>query len=294
MTATAVTVLVIEPIRYCTSSGSTPVAKVPRALDHTSSPSRTTAVTSEGTRPLACRTAALRSRRRVVRGSSGVLVIAVTLVTGGWGSSAKSGTMEGMSTQPHMAARMENRLGLEYPRSLDTFDSYADAQKAVDYLADNEFPVEDVMIVGTDLKQVERVSGRLTTRKVLLGGLLSGIWIGVFVGLIFAMFDGGEGLVQRLVSTVLIGAAFGVIWAWLGYRSTGGQRDFTSVSQVVASRYEVLTEHRHAQRARELLDELDPMRAAQEKLRRNQEQARAEQERLDRERGGPQGGYRAP
>ena len=202
--------------------------------------------------------------------------------------------MEGMSTQPHMAARMENRLGLEYPRSLDTFDSYADAQKAVDYLADNEFPVEDVMIVGTDLKQVERVSGRLTTRKVLLGGLLSGIWIGVFVGLIFAMFDGGEGLVQRLVSTVLIGAAFGVIWAWLGYRSTGGQRDFTSVSQVVASRYEVLTEHRHAQRPRELLDELDPMRAAQEKLRRNQEQARAEQERLDRERGGPQGGYRAP
>lgn len=194
--------------------------------------------------------------------------------------------MEGMSTQPHMAARMENRLGLEYPRSLDTFDSYADAQKAVDYLADNEFPVEDVMIVGTDLKQVERVSGRLTTRKVLLGGLLSGIWIGVFVGLIFAMFDGGEGLVQRLVSTVLIGAAFGVIWAWLGYRSTGGQRDFTSVSQVVASRYEVLTEHRHAQRARELLDELDPMRAAQEKLRRNQEQARLEQERMDREQRG--------
>ena len=46
----------------------------------------------------------------------------------------------------------------------------------------------------------------------------------------------------------------------------------------------MLTEHRHAQRARELLDELDPMRAAQEKLRRNQEQARAEQERMDRER----------
>lgn len=191
-----------------------------------------------------------------------------------------------MSTQPHMAARMENRLGLEYPRSLDTFDSYAEAQKAVDFLADKEFPVEDVMIVGTDLKQVERVSGRLTTRKVLLGGLLSGIWIGVFVGLVFAMFDGGEGLVQRLVSTVLIGAAFGVVWAWLGYRSTGGQRDFTSISQVVASRYEVLTEHRHAQRARELLDELDPMRAAQEKLRRNQEQARLEQERLDREQRG--------
>ncbi|WP_435202905.1 general stress protein [Janibacter sp. GS2] len=191
-----------------------------------------------------------------------------------------------MSTQPHLAARMENRLGLEYPVSLSTYDTYAEAQRAVDFLADKEFPVEDVMIVGTDLKQVERVSGRLTTRKVLLGGLLSGIWIGVFVGVIFAMFDGGEGLLQRMVSTVLIGAVFGLVWAWLGYRSTGGERDFTSVSQVVASRYEVLTEHRHAQRARELLDELDPMRAAQEKLRRSQAQARAEQERMDREQGG--------
>ena len=194
--------------------------------------------------------------------------------------------MGGMSTQPHMAARMENRLGLEFPRSLSSYDTYAEAQRAVDFLADKEFPVEDVMIVGTDLKQVERVSGRLTTGKVLVGGLLSGVWIGVFVGLVFALFDDGEGILQRLVSTVLIGALFGLVWAWLGYRSTGGQRDFTSISQVVASRYEVLTEHRHAQRARELLDELDPMRAAQEKLRRAQEQARAEQERMDREQGG--------
>ena len=34
------------------------------------------------------------------------------------------------------------------------------AQKAVDYLADNEFPVENCLIVGTDLKQMERVTGR--------------------------------------------------------------------------------------------------------------------------------------
>lgn len=190
-----------------------------------------------------------------------------------------------MSTQPHMAARMEDHLGLRYPMPLVTYDTYAEAQRAVDFLADKEFPVQDVMIVGTDLKQIERVRGRLTTGKVLLGGLLSGLWIGVFVGLVFAMFEGGDNLVQRLVSTVLIGAVFGLVWAWLGYRSTGGQRDFTSISQVVASRYEVLTEHKHVQAARELLAELDPMRAAQEQLRRNQEQARAEQERMDRGQG---------
>lgn len=181
-----------------------------------------------------------------------------------------------MSTQPNMAAPMQQHLRLEYPMSLDTFDTYAEAQRAVDYLADKDFPVQDVMIVGTDLKQIERVRGRLTTGKVVLGGLLSGVWIGVFVGLIFTLFEGGEGLAMRMLSTVLIGAVFGAVWAWLGYRSTGGQRDFTSISQVVASRYEVLTEHKHVQAARELLAELDPMRAAQEKVRRAQEQARAE------------------
>ena len=51
------------------------------------------------------------------------------------------------------------------------YDDYAAAQKAVDFLSDNEFPVENCMIVGTDLKQVERITGRLTTGKVALGGL---------------------------------------------------------------------------------------------------------------------------
>ena len=190
-----------------------------------------------------------------------------------------------MSTQPGMAAHMQQFLRLEYPMSLATYDSYAEAQRTVDFLADKDFPVQDVMIVGTDLKQVERVRGRLTTGKVVVGGLLSGIWIGVFVGLIFAMFEGSDGLLPRMLSTMAMGAVFGAVWAWLGYRSTGGRRDFTSISQVVASRYEVLCEHKHVQRGRELMAELDPMRAAQEQLRRNQEQARAQYER--EQRGGP-------
>ena len=36
------------------------------------------------------------------------------------------------------------------------------------------------------------------------------------------------------------GAAFGAIWALLGYAMTRGRRDFSSVTQVVATRYEVL------------------------------------------------------
>jgi hypothetical protein len=57
------------------------------------------------------------------------------------------------------------------------------------------------------------------------------------------------------------------MWALIGYQFTGGQRDFTSVTQVVATQYEVLVEHRHVQRARELLTEMDPMAAAQAEVR---------------------------
>ena len=52
-------------------------------------------------------------------------------------------------------------LGLEFPQSLAVYDDYAAAQKAVDFLADKEFPVQNCMIVGTDLKRVERITGRL-------------------------------------------------------------------------------------------------------------------------------------
>jgi len=143
-------------------------------------------------------------------------------------------------------------LTLNYPMSLGTYDKYADAQKSVDYLSDHEFAVQNCMIVGTDLKQVERVTGRLTRGRVVGAGALSGMWMGLFVGLIFAMFDQNSTTATVLV-TVAFGAAFGVVWALIGYAATKGRRDFTSVSQVVATRYEVLVEHKFAEQARALL-----------------------------------------
>ncbi len=146
-------------------------------------------------------------------------------------------------------------LGLEFPQSLAVYDDYAAAQKAVDFLSDKEFPVQNCMIVGTDLKRVERITGRLTTGRVALGGLISGVWLGLFVGLVFALFT-DEGILGVLISTVVIGALFGVIWALVGYALTRGQRDFSSVTSVVATKYEVLVEHKVAAQARELLAQL--------------------------------------
>lgn len=148
-----------------------------------------------------------------------------------------------------------NPLRLEFPQSLAVYDDYAAAQKTVDFLSDNEFPVKNLMIVGTDLKRVERITGRLTTGRVALGGLLSGLWLGLFVGLIFSFFV-DENVLAMIVSTVLLGAVFGIVWALLGYALTRGQRDFSSITQVVATRYEVLVEHKVAGQARELLAKL--------------------------------------
>lgn len=145
-----------------------------------------------------------------------------------------------------------NPLRLEFPQSLAVYDDYAAAQKTVDYLADQEFPVQNLLIVGTDLKRVERITGRLTWGRVALGGIFSGVWLGLFVGLIFSFFV-DEDVLAMILSTVLLGAVFGLVWALIGFAFTRGQRDFSSVAQVVATKYEVLVEHKVAAQARELL-----------------------------------------
>ena len=144
-------------------------------------------------------------------------------------------------------------LSLEYPMSLGIFEKYEEAQRAVDTLSDNQFPVENCLIVGTDLKQLERVTARLTWGRVALGGVLSGIWLGLFVGLILSLFTRPTSPVTLLLFTALYGAVFGLVWSVVGYAFTRGVRDFASVSQVVATRYEVFVEHKFAERGRQIL-----------------------------------------
>ena len=141
---------------------------------------------------------------------------------------------------------------LQFPQSLAVYDDYAAAQRTVDYLSDEGFPVENCMIVGTDLKQLERITGRLTTGRVALAGAVSGMWLGLFVGILLSFFGTGNAL-AAIITTMVLGLLFGVIWSLVGYAATRGRRDFSSVTQVVATKYEVLVEHKVAARARELL-----------------------------------------
>lgn len=153
---------------------------------------------------------------------------------------------------------------LEYPMSLGFYGDYADAQHAVDYLSDRGFPVEHIAINGTGLKSVERVTGRLSRGKVAAGGALSGLWMGLFVGIAFALFSTHAHLAY-LITTPLLGAIFGLIWSQLGFNAMTrqGTRDFSSVSRVVASSYEVVVEHALAAQARQLLADM-PMWAREQ------------------------------
>lgn len=145
-------------------------------------------------------------------------------------------------------------LELEYPRSLGVYDRYEQAQAVVDYLSDNEFAVQNLAIVGTELRSVERIAGRLTRGKVAGAGAASGAWFGLLIGVAFALFGNGNqwGFV---VAMLVFGAIFGAVWSQVGFSAMtrGGDRDFMSVSQVVATKYEVLVEHKVADAARELL-----------------------------------------
>jgi len=138
-----------------------------------------------------------------------------------------------------------------------SYPTYAQAQRAVDYLSDNKFAVENVTIVGTDLKLVERVTGRLTQGRAIAVGAGGGAWWGLFVGILMSLFArSGPNAVALVVLGIVVGALFGVIFGWVGYRATGGHRDFTSRTQVVASTYDVLCEPKMAEEARNLLAKL--------------------------------------
>lgn len=137
-----------------------------------------------------------------------------------------------------------------------SYGTYAEAQRAVDYLSDQEFAVQAVTIVGTDLKMVERITGRLNYPRAALSGAASGAWFGLFVGLVMVLLTGGE-LLSTLGFALLIGAGFGMLFGVIAYALTGGKRDFTSSSQVVASSFALLCLPDTAGQARTLLRQLD-------------------------------------
>ena len=138
-----------------------------------------------------------------------------------------------------------------------SYDTYLEAQRAVDFLSDEQFPVQHVSIVGSDLRMVENVLGRLTRGRAAMAGAASGVWFGLFVGVLLSIFADGNA-VGIILSALVYGALMGAVFGFVGHALSGGKRDFTSRSKIVASSYEIRCTWAEADRAREVLARMTP------------------------------------
>ena len=135
------------------------------------------------------------------------------------------------------------------------FDDYESAQRAVDRLSDDGFPVEKLDIVGSGLRLVERVTGRLTTSRAATAGALTGLWAGLLFGILLGLFTSGHSLIMVALTGAGLAAAWGAVFGYVAHARTKGQRDFSSVRQLVATHYDLIAREGTVERARYMLGE---------------------------------------
>lgn len=172
---------------------------------------------------------------------------------------------DGQSTTPGQAGvppgpagtpglpRSDGRVDLGRPTvTIASYPDYASAQRVVDHLSDNKFPVERMTIVGTDLALVERVLGRMTTARAALAGAASGAWFGLFIGLLLGIFTVANWL-GVVVTAVVIGAIWGTIFGAIAHGMSRGRRDFSSTTALRAGEYAVNVDADFAEQAQRML-----------------------------------------
>jgi hypothetical protein len=170
--------------------------------------------------------------------------------------------MSTQSTEKRDHARDTARL------EVASYPTYWEAERAVDWLADNKFPVEHVAIVGRGLHTVEQVTGRLTYGGAALRGALTGALVGLLIGWLFAVFAWfdpeiawGWLIVDGLWFGTLVGATFGLVQ----HAALGGRRDFASVGMMRADSYAVMVDAEAADEAKKLLRQLSERPPAAER-----------------------------
>lgn len=142
-------------------------------------------------------------------------------------------------------------------QTVGSYPTHSAAEHAVDHLATHDFPVERTAIIGTDLRMVEAVLGRITRARATLAGAGSGAWFGLFVGILLSLFTAKHSAVFALIGGgVLYGAVFGTVWGFIAHAATRGGHEFVSRSTVVAARYDVVADAEVAEDAKNLLIKL--------------------------------------
>jgi hypothetical protein len=131
--------------------------------------------------------------------------------------------------------------------------TYEEAQQVVDNLVQSGFEVNELEIVGSDLRLVERVTGPMSRSRAVLSGAGSGAWFGLFVGLFIGLFVAGPAWLGLVLGGVVIGALWGALFGLGAWSIAGGRHRFSSLRTVAAGRYDVVALDGTASRARQML-----------------------------------------
>ena len=161
-----------------------------------------------------------------------------------------------MAAQPAQSARPSEVVA--------SYSLYADATRAVEFLADQRFPVEHVAIVAGGLRFVERVTGRIGYAGAALRGVASGAMTGAFIGFVLGLFSVVAPLrsaLGLLVWGLALGAVFGAVTAALWHALTGA-RELESHAGFQADHFDVVATPAMADRARGILARFPAPRVA--------------------------------
>jgi len=130
-------------------------------------------------------------------------------------------------------------------RSVASYGTYAEAQRAVDRLADEGFPVERLSIVARGLRYEDRAVGRKGYGRAALEGVGLSAFPGAAVGYFLGFFGFADSLVSGLVvalSVLLFGALLGAVFGVVSHSLSRGGRNIASVGGMRADSYDVQAE----------------------------------------------------
>jgi hypothetical protein len=142
------------------------------------------------------------------------------------------------------------------------FSQYADAVAYVEKLVRNDFPAAFVAIVGSDLRSVERVRGKMSYARVAFSGAITGAWIGLIYAFLFGPAIDTENIASgsnsALGSAIFIGAGIGMLFNVLRYSFSRSKRGFVSQSSIVAAKYQVQVPANLLSQANEAASKVEP------------------------------------
>lgn len=137
-----------------------------------------------------------------------------------------------------------NRLSVKHPQmpsgtEVAAFRTHEEASRAVERLAENQFPITAVTIVGSDLHMTEKVLTKLTPAKVALTGATQGLTWGLFMGIFTILFYPQAAAVVPLIA-IVVGILLGMLLSTTSWALSKNRGSFAAQSGLVATRYAIL------------------------------------------------------